>query len=245
MDLQFEKGTREAPKGHALVYFYKQGDPESVLATYLVTLPVSVDVAKYIPPMLAPQLQGAGVQELSGFAFPPLPESVESLDLVRHLAEVRDDDLIYGGTGDPDNPMDFLQTVSEMQQEYTQLYQRNLDQQALPALSTVSDLLYEIMGERDKLNELSKLMGKLRFAAEGSDTSGIKETEEEISTLARYLPERYKISKLVDVAEMPATVGALLAQLYLERCYRLYEEDYRRLQELEEEIGTMEAGLES
>ena len=59
-------------------------------------------------------------------------------------------------------------------------------------------------------------------------------------TLAKYLPERYRIPRLIKTAEMPAAAGGLLAQLYLERCYRLLEEDYRRLQELEGKIQRME-----
>ena len=245
MDLQFERGKRETPKGHALVYFRHRYNPDEILATYLVTLPVKVDVSKYIPPMFAAQMQGIGSQELSGFAFPPLPEQVESLAQLRHLAETRDDDLIDGGTGDSGDPMELLQVVNELQQEYTRLYQQSLETQALPEASTVNELLYELMGDRDKLSELSKLMGKLRFAAEGSDSRLVKEAEDEILTLAKYLPERYQISRLVNVAEMPAAVGAMLAQLYLERCYKLHEEDYLRLQEVEVEIRRMEEGLES
>jgi hypothetical protein len=245
LDLYFERGTKETPKGHALVYFRQKYDPEVVLATYIITLPVKVDVSKYIPPMFAAQMQGMASQDLAGFAFPPLPERVEGLAHLRHLAEVRDDDLIDGGTGDSNDPMELLQVVNELQQEYTGLWQQSLETQALPEASTVNELIYELMGERDKLSELSKLVGKLRFAAEGSDSRLIKETEDEISTLARYLPEHYRISRLVQATEMTAASAAMLAQLYLERCYKLHEEDYRRLQEVEQEIQRLERGLES
>ena len=101
-----------------------------------------------------------------------------------------------------------------------------------------------MMGERDKLSELAKLVGKLRFAAEGSDPRLMKEAEDEISTLARYLPELYRIPSLVRATEIPAESAAILAQLYLERCYKLFEEDYRRLQEVEQEIQRLEESLE-
>ena len=103
----------------------------------------------------------------------------------------------------------------------------------------------DIRFKQDKLSELSKLVGKLRFASEGSDSRLMKETEDEISTLAKYLPEHYWIPKLIQSTEMPAASAAILAQLYLERCYKLYEEDYRRLQEVEQEIQRMEESLES
>ena len=245
MELYFEKGTSDAPKGHALLFFRQRYNQEEILATYLVTLPVSVDVAKYIPPMFAPQMQGMTSQELSGFAFPPIPEQVEGLSKLRRLAESRDDDLLDGGTCDPNDPMQLLQVVNDLQQEYSRLYQQSQEDQAPVETSTVSDLLYDLMGERDRLGELSKLVGKLRFAAEGSDPHLIQETEEEIQTLGRYLPEHYNVSNIIRTAEMTVPVGARLAQLYLERCYKLYEEDYRRVQEVEVEIKQIEADLES
>ena len=76
------------------------------------------------------------------------------------------------------------------------------------------------MGERDKLSELAKLVGKLRFAAEGTDPRMVREIEEEIATLARFLPERYNIPRLVQATATPSAGAAVLAQLYLERCYQ-------------------------
>ena len=60
MDLDFERGDRATPKGHALVFFRQRNDAEEILATYIVTLPVKVDVTKYIPPMFASQVQAMG-----------------------------------------------------------------------------------------------------------------------------------------------------------------------------------------
>ena len=48
MTLQYEIGDPEKPRGHALVYFTRAGEPDSVLATDIVVLPSSVDVTKYI-----------------------------------------------------------------------------------------------------------------------------------------------------------------------------------------------------
>ncbi len=243
MDLDFERGDRTTPKGHALVFFRQRNDAEEILATYIVTLPVKVDVTKYIPPMFASQVQAMGSEDLSGFAFPPIPEHFDSLEYLRHIAEARDDDVIDGGTANSGDPMELLQVVNDMQQEYIRLYHQSLEAVILPGSPSVNELLYEMMGDRDRLGELSKLMGKLRFAADGSDVRLIGETQEEILTLSKFFPEHYRIARLANVAAMPASIGSLLAQLYLERCYKLYEEDYRRLQEVEGEISRMEDNL--
>ena len=88
-------------------------------------------------------------------------------------------------------------------------------------------------------------MGKLRFGVEGSDSRLVKEAEDEMLTLAKHMPEHYRVPRIIQVAEMPADMGATLIQLYLERCYKLYEEDYRRIQEVDVEIRRIEEGMAS
>jgi hypothetical protein len=245
LELYFERGARETPKGHALVYFRQRYNSEEILATYFITLPIKVDVSKYIPPLFASQMQGMSSQELSGFAFPPMPESFAGLAQLRRLAESRDDDLIDGGTVNPSDPMELIQSVNDMQMEYTRLWEQSLEAHVLDEAPTVNEFLYELLSEQDRLSELSSLVAKLRFAAEGSDSSLISEAREEILTLSKHLPEHYRIPRLIKTAEMPAASGALLAQLYLERCYKLHEEDYRSLQEVEVKIQQMEQGMDA
>ena len=241
MDLDFEKGSMNSPKGHALVYFKQSHDANVILATYIVALPIKVDVSKYIPPMFASHIQGLDEKDLSGFSFPPVPEEFDNLDRLRHLAEARDDDVIVGGIGNFTDPMSMAQLVMELQQEYTRLWGNSIQShQNLQDSQSVNELLYELMSDRDKLNELSKLVGKLRFASEGSDPRLVKETEEEISLLAKHFPTHYRIPDLIQTTEMSAAIASELAQLYLERCYKLQEEDYQRLQEVEEQIRRLE-----
>ena len=110
---------------------------------------------------------------------------------------------------------------------------------------TLSDILYEFMGEPDKLSELSKLVGKLRFASEGHEgfynRSMIEEVESEILSLSRYLPDNYKIEALIQSTKLSSDSGSVLAQLYLERCYKLYEEDYIELKNIEDKIKSFES----
>ena len=109
----------------------------------------------------------------------------------------------------------------------------------------MNDVLYEFMGEPDKLNELSKLVGKLRFASEGwegfYDRSMIEEVESEILLLSIYLPDKYKIQAVMQSAKLWSDSGSVLTQLYLERCYKLYEEDYIELQKIEDKIEWFES----
>ncbi len=101
MDITFERGREDAPKGHAFVYFRSSTDEMEVWASYLVILPITVDVAKYVPPFLMNQIPDASMQDLSAFAFPPAPEQMESFEQLQEIAEMRDDDVLFAGTFNP------------------------------------------------------------------------------------------------------------------------------------------------
>ena len=112
---------------------------------------------------------------------------------------------------------------------------------------TISEVLYEFMSGSDKLTILSKLVGQLRFASEEwegfYDKSMIRELETEILSLSTYLPDNYKIQELTQSAKLWSESGAILTQLYLERCYRLYEENYIDIQKIEDKIRWIESHL--
>ena len=72
MDLSFEIGDRNFPKGHALLYFVDSlGD---WYATYIVLLPVTVDVSKYVPPFLMNQVGEFGMVICLRLRFPQPPK---------------------------------------------------------------------------------------------------------------------------------------------------------------------------
>ncbi len=236
MNLNFDIGSPTSPKGHALVFFRERGDMDQILATYLITLPLNVDVSKYVPPMFAPQMQNMSLHDLSCFAFPPIPEEFHSLDRLKSLANIREDDLLDGGICDTTDPMSLFQIVNDIQQEYSRIYQESLNFVADQPAAIVNSVLYEFMNEADRLRELSTLTGKLRFAAEGYDDRLIKETEIEIRSLGNYMPENFSIDRIIEAASMSNVQGDNLARLYLERCYRLQDEDYRGVQKIDDEI---------
>jgi hypothetical protein len=249
MSLTFERGNPQEPRGHALVYF--RAGSERVLALYIIVLPVSMDISKYIPPLLAPQFGGVSPQEMSAVALPPVPEDVGSYEELVKLAEMREDDLILGGTVLPSaEPTSLMEVANSTVQEYAQLWADYLERTPMPGAQEaieeeggvgVSEVLFSLMGERDKLAEMSKLVSRLRFAVEGHDSAATKDAEEEIQILSRYLPDNYLIAQLLDVALRPQPMGGDLAQLYLERCYRLSDGDEEGVRKLEERIKVMES----
>jgi hypothetical protein len=97
------------------------------------------------------------------------------------------------------------------------------------------------MSGRDRLTDLSKLVGKLRFAVEGNDHQTGSEMEEEIQVLGRYLPENYYIPRLLQAVMDSSARGARLAQLYLDRCYKLSNGDDAGARDLEQEIEAFKA----
>jgi hypothetical protein len=237
MDLVFDRGDTTSPKGHALLYFREAGGTEKLYATYVVVLPISIDLVKYMPPFLANQIPQVNAQELSAFAFPPMPEEVGSQERLETLVNARGDDMLFGGEVSPSQVQDMLVLVNDLVQEYAQRYQAYI-QGALPVDAPQSS---EFMGERDRLAELAKLIGQLRFAVEGNDVRGVQEAEEEIGLLARYLPANYQVDALVKSAKDSSRTGGDLAQLYLDRCYKLADEDYTRLKEIEVQIKVIES----
>ncbi len=247
MALDFEIGDSQKPRGHALVYFRDRMDSGKLYATYVVVFPLPVNIAKYVPPFLASSLGAASAAEISSFPMPPVPEDVESYERLLQLAEARGDDLIYGGLHSPQDVAGGMQTVGEIAHEYSEAWSKFDDSQKAPVLEEsaeeglgVSEVMYSLLGEKDRLNELSKLVVKFRYAVEGRDLEMREEVGNELRTLARFLPERYRVGKLIDAAEDSSSRGTRLAQLYLERCYGLSDDDAVKVEGLEREIQAME-----
>ena len=258
MNLAFDRGDPQRPKGHALVYFRVTTEPDQVYATYVVTLPVQADLTKYVPPFLASHLGNAPLSDFSAFAMPPVPEPVGSYEELEKLSRLRDDDLVYGDSMFSFDLPRMMEAVTEAVQEYSRMCGTYLDTattvEAVPAAAVeaavveeeedtsfqVNEVLFSLMSEGDKLAELSRLLGKLRFAQEGSDPSMARETTAEINSLGRYLPGEFRIAALLAAAQDASQRGARLAQLYLDRCFRLSAGDASSALDLETEIRSME-----
>ena len=264
MDITFELGDRQRPKGHALAYFRVDTEPDQVYATYVVTLPVQADLTKYVPPFLASHLGNLPLSDFSAFAMPPVPEPVASFPELERLSQLRDDDLIYAGSTFSFDLPRMMESVTEVVQVYAQLcadFFASASASASPELRSpaesnespdnetldddtsyrVSDVLFSLMSEPDKLGDLARLLGKLRFAQEGQDNATILEVSEEVTALARHLPEEFWVPTLLAAAQDASPRGVLLARLYLDRCFRLSAGDSGTARQLEEEIRSLDA----
>jgi hypothetical protein len=250
MDPVFERGDPQRPCGHALVYFRASDDPDVVLGSYIVVPPIAMDLAKYIPAMFASQLPTMMPSGPSVVPLPPFPERVESLQHVRRLAEVRGDDLLDGGAVDPGDMQRLLIVMSDVAGEYARLYQSYAERlpteeepgpEALPGVD-VDDLLLSVMSDAEKVGRLAKLAGTVRYAIEGGDETLLVETTVEMERLGRHLREQYRVVELVEAVQDPGARGGRLAELLLQRCYKLAAEEYAALEELDSEIARVREG---
>ncbi len=251
MQLDFERGDAQQPSGHALVYFRDTNDHDAIGLTYIVILPVPLDIGKYMPPFLAGQVAEMTANVISSFAFPPAPEPIGSVEDAQRLARMRDDDLVYGGEIAFNDAFEMMERVNEASAEYGRIYSeaypeedaRVQDELGLDEVGEydeeVYDLMYGGMDEADLLTELSQQLGRMRFSVEGGDRSTALETEAKIRAIGRYLPANREVSKIVAAATSVSPRAAELAQLYVERAYCLYREDYLRLKKIDEDIATI------
>ena len=273
MDLQFEIGDPLRPRGHALLYYRVDTEPGNVYGTYIITLPITADLTKYVPPFLAAHLGSSGsgpLANFSAFAMPPMSELVEGgYDHLVRLANRRGDDLVYGGNMFSYDLARMMESVARAVQEYSEACSHAdpgsgaasvpADDAALPEAVSgllaggddageadaagglgVNEVLWSFMSEGDRLAEMGRLLGRLRFAQEGSDDAAIADIIAEMTALGRHLPAEFSIDALVAAAGDTSPNGSQLAQLYLDRCYRLSSGDTEQVRRIDEAIRNLE-----
>ena len=276
MDLNFEIGDPGRPRGHAILYFRIDTEPDSVYATYVVTLPITADLTKYVPPFLAAQLGAAGENPLasfSAFAMPPMSELVEGgYDHLVRLANRRNDDLLYGGSMFSYDLARMMESVATAVKSYSDAWAQTAPAPAatpaddlalvgagpsqgrpgLPGADAdasesdgmgVNEVLWSFMSEADRLGEMGRLVGRLRFAQEGDDADAIADITAEMTALGRQFPAEFNIASLIAAAGDTTAQGARLAQLYLERCYSLSAGDAAQARRLDGEIDAAGGAL--
>lgn len=238
MNLIFERGDRDAPSGHALIYF--QGNSGAILATYVTVPPIPFDISKFLPPFLAGAMQGVDLGgTLGGNPMPPVPQSVSGLDYLRSLAERRQDDLVFAGGTMEEDQMRLIAEAAEAAQMYGEMYERSPVPQAGVRASTPppppeAPSRFADMSDVEKITELSRLTGRLRDSLRDGKADG--ETLEDMRALAASLPAKYRAADLVRAAAIPGERGQRLAELYLDRAFKLFHEEYLDLERLDSQI---------
>src|SRR5690606_8152398 len=131
------------------------------------------------------------------------PENVPGLTYLEDLARLRGDDLVSGGILASSDPASAMQEAARASQEYHRLYEQHMESAPQPegdeapaALPEVERLVYELMSERDRLGELSKLVGTLRFAVERGDEEMLRDAEAKVRVIGTLLPEHFWVDKL-------------------------------------------------
>jgi hypothetical protein len=247
--LTFRAGDPDRPRGHALLFFRDGEDPNVFWATYLVVAPIQMDLGKYIPaafaPQLAGQLTGAGP---AAYPLPPMPEKIEGgLEWLERLASLRGDDLLDGGALRMGEPWQALHPVTDIGAQYAERCTAFVgsapelvpQSEAATSGTDVDDLLLQVMPDREKVGRLARLAGTLQYAVQGSDQRLLDETVDEMSRVAKHLGEKYRLGELIAVAKSGDARSGELAQLYVERCYRLVDEDYAAMAELDRKIESL------
>lgn len=249
--LIYRVGDADRPRGHALLFFRDADDPDAFWATYLVVAPIEMDLAKYIPAAFAPNLPTQlAAQGPTAYPLPPMPERVEGgLDWLDRMAALRGDDLLDGGTLRLSEPWQVMHPVTEITQQYAVQHQTYLasapaateEREPAGANVDVDALLLQVMPDSEKVSRLARLTGTLRYAVEGGDKRQVQEAVAEMERVARHLAEKYRVGELIAAARSSGPLAGQLAQLYIERCYRLADEDYAALADLDRRIETLKS----
>ena len=238
MAAAFEIGDPQRPRGHALLYFrLTNGD---VVATYVIVLPIAINPAKYIPPAFAARMPQQ-MSEVAATALPPIPEAMESADELRRLARLRDDDLLDGGVVD-DDPERLMVAAHQAAEVYAEQYQRALAEQPPTEPTPAPDeetLRWMLMSEKERIGELAKLTGQLRYALDGGDEHLRAATIAQMEKLKAMLPEKYRLDEFLAAVQEPSERGRRLTELYIDRCYKLSNEEYEALRDLDREIAEL------
>jgi hypothetical protein len=257
MSIRFLRGDSQTPKGHAIFIARSATDNRTVLATYCVVPPMPLSLAKYLPSFLASQLSPEDLQEATNVPVMPIPPMLEegsTLERLQMLSERRDDDLCDIGTVNPKDEGARMQLVAQGCQEYGQFYVNFASTfaqvQSIAAVAEevpialddldAEELLLQTMTDRQRLAELGKLVGVARYALGGHDAHQLQETKQRMRRVAEPLADKYRSDDLMAAAFDPSERGARLAELYLERAYKLLDEEYADIPGIERAIRELQ-----
>ncbi len=256
MGIQFLRGSSQTPKGHAIFIARSNRDARVIYSTYCLVPPIPMSLAKYLPPLFAAQIPSEelqGAANIAGMPIPPMLEDGMGIEQLEVLAERRDDDLCDIGSVSNEE-VERMQMATLNCQEYAQLYATYMTQAGqltsheTPTIADTTplddldadELLLQSMSERQKLAEMGKLVGTARYALGGRDHTLLHDTKRRMEAIARLLPEKYRSSEIVAAAVSQNESSAKLAELYLSRAYKLLDEEYADIPNIERAIRELQ-----
>lgn len=252
MQLRFELGDSQAPRGHAILYAQSGGGASAVLATYCVVLPIQFSIGKYLPPMFASQMPLEGLRDAAAMSVVPIPPMLEdapNLAQLRGIAERRGDDLCDLGNIRISDEGQRMTYAAEACAQYAQLFATYASRwptvvEEAPDVTPLDDLdvdavMAQVLPERDRLSELARLIGQARYALDVHDTNQLDEVKRSMRRIAESLPGKYRADQLMEAALRTDATGPRLAELYLQRAYKLLDEDYASIPPIEETIRAL------
>jgi hypothetical protein len=252
MQLRFELGDPQTPRGHAILYAHA-GNADRYIATYCVVAPIAFSIGKFLPPILSGQIPLGDLPDASAASvlpIPPILEDVSGMAELRQMAERRGDDLCDLGNVFTTDDAQRMGYAAEACQSYGELYAAYKSRWPSTEISSgrgalevtplddlnVEDVMTEVMPERDRLAELARLISQARYAVEGHDRKALEDVSQRMRRIAHSLPEKYRAEQLVDAALREDAAGAQLAGLYLQRANKLLDEDYASIPPIERSI---------
>ncbi len=259
MSIHFLRGNEQAPRGHAILFARSSSNPSTIYCTYCIVPPIPMSLAKYLPPMFAAQISPDDLSEagnsMKGMPIPPMLEEGKTMQQIELLAERRDDDLCDIGMVSGQDAGVRLQMAATSSEEYGQLYEKYAGTISSSSASfeiagadvekplddvDADELLLQSMTDRQRLAELGKLIGMARYALDGHDAAELRETQRRMQRIADLLAEKYRGSQLVTAALDAKPQGAQLAGLYLSRAYKLLDEEYAEIPNIERAIRELQ-----
>ena len=262
MSIRFLRGDAQTPRGHAIFVARSTSDPRVVYCTYCIVPPIPMSLAKYLPPMFAAQISpedlGEAGSAMKGMPIPPMLEDGKTMEQLELLAERRGDDLCDIGTVNGQDQGTRLQMAATSCEEYGQLYEKYATSFGTISSSSsqfesigadeskplddldADELLLQTMSDRQKLAELGKLVGMARYALDGHDSAQVQESQRRMQRIADRLADKYRGTHLVAAAVDSHARGAQLAGLYLNRAYKLLDEEYAEIPTIERAIRELQ-----
>ena len=256
-DLKFIIGDPSRPSGHAMVYF---DSDEIIYAAYVIDLPIKMtaeDISKYVPPIYSEQIDQLEIDKMmskKNLAYPPGPEKYDG-DLIslKKLCTIRKDDLIYGGTIEATNAINSMSKLNQIADEYSELCKVFFDENLImkeifnePSRDndtnnkTIKDgNTYSMMNETNLLTELTKIIGEIDYAETNNEKETIRIQLEKIKTIKDLLPTNRKIDEIIFHVKESNEKSKEIISILLLRAFSLLNEDYIKVQELENMLNSL------